>query len=490
MPLLIMSLCINPRFSHCENRHEQHTGDAPSSPALLHQLEAPDPSSPAAQPWQEVSSDALDQPSDHSWNAEEQLSPIKNDEVAVNCTSFSEPMVSAIATGNFSHARYLALRTQNTIPDCESTLSKLFTEHADRYLTTHGVPSLGNTQDTRPEARRDTQNCWNPFEDVGLDLEEASRLVLDVWDICCSQLTKAKPGFFGSTTWNNQHGSKEQCHRNGRRLCCGLFLRSLSYLRLPILQELSVNLQLSSSPTEQYQLSLEQDGFLRKYDAGGVLWPTGYLLSLCLANPPQCRIPEIVEAAKTHHGPIVSVELGAGIGAPSIVLAKTLDQYIPSNTTRVLATDRALHSLALITSNSQAARVAVMVTHIQDHTNITLLQGMMRQTVQTEGGGYAIVLGSSLQSLFDWKTNDLGHVLWKVLDTLVCRINPNAVALLAHASGAVVPPSEDGIFDLVRSISGNDMSMRTRSGDDSDFQLSLYRRRRDRVLEQRECASD
>jgi hypothetical protein len=415
------------------------------------------------------------------------------DATVSDCPVLCEPMVGAIERGSFSYARFLALQVRNEHPECESTLAGLYTLHANLFLSVRPpeVPLATVALDqgtTRNAPFFEETNCWVPGGDDGLDLEGASKIVLERWDTCCSQLTpkptsKAKRGGFDGKVKNKE---EELCYQDSpsdnkrRRLCCGIFPGSLSHLRLPALQELTISLRLATSPTEEYQVTLEQDGFLRKYDPAGVLWPTGYLLCVCLTFPDRCGLPEVLEAVRGHHDSAVSVELGTGIGAPSIALSRFLKQrqlHAPSKAYRVLATDRAMHALALVASNSQAVGVPVLLAQIEDHTNVTQLNEMMERTVETIGGGYAIVLGSSLESLFDWKTRDPKHRLWVVLDTLVCKINRDAIAVLAHISGAVVPP-KGGMFELVRTVSGNDLEMFTRAGDDSDFEISVYRRKR------------
>ncbi|CAB9511512.1 expressed unknown protein [Seminavis robusta] len=428
----------------------------------------------------------------------------------VDCTALSEPMVDAIQMGSFSHARHLALQLQNHHPDCESTLASLYTQQADAFLSVRpaGVPLSRvalNSGTARNHAVLEEFNCWTPGREAidGLDVEQASDLVLDRWDACCSQLTPKQ-----DLLWDDEETkSDEYCVQpnapkikhppafaaelfrptgGGPRLCCGLFAGSMTHLRLPLIHEVTLSVRLLTSPTKAYQITLEQDGFLRKYDPAGVLWPAGYMMGLCLSTADTyCGIPELIQAARNHHDTVISIELGAGIGLPSIVLSRYLREHdleVPSKAPRVLATDKAMHALALIAANSQAAGVPVLVTHAEDHTNTTVLETMIERTLETVGGGYAIVLGASLQALFDWKTRDPRHKLWKVLDTLVCRINPDAVAVLAHVTGAVVPPSEGGIFELVRTVSAGHLHMKSRSGDDSDFQISVFRRKRQRQL--------
>lgn len=370
-------------------------------------------------------------------------------------------MVNDLDRGRFPQARRLALQIQEEYPLCQSSLAKLYVQHADAFLATKDSLSRLDFADPRPNLV-DSATCWNPYrdDDKSCNLEEAANIVLDKWDLCCSRV---------ASTQNDPESDQkiqEECEKDGHRLCCDFYQGSLSYLRLPALQETTVHLKLDRD--QLLGIILQQDGFLRKFDPAGVLWPTGYLLSICLADPSHCGIPELFMAAESHSDDHAAIELGAGIGAPSIVLSKLLQER--GLEARVLATDRALHALALTATNSHAAGASVLVKQLEDHSDLAQLEKL--------GGGYAIVLGSSLQSLFDWNTRDPNHTLWEVLDKLLDKENPQAIAILAHINGAVVPPKEEGAsFELVRTISGNHLGMWTRSGDDSDFAISIYRRK-------------
>lgn len=447
---------------------EQEKSSSEVDPADMPMEDVP---SPHEQPEQasdeEEQADQLNE-KDHATKEGHSTSFFMEDLKTIDCSHLSQHMVKALQRGSFSTARQMALLNQNENPACESTLASLYKEHANAFLAAEyslvTVRRVAAMDKIRSKAIVDSPECWNPLAD-GLEWEDASSIVLERWDLCCSQLESAKEQ-------RDFNAVQQQCFHDGNRLCCGFVEGSLSHLRLPALQEVAVNMRLDIFEEE---LALEQDGFLRKYDPAGVLWPTGYLLSMCLADPELCGVPELLEAAYASTSGLIAIELGAGIGAPSLVLAKLLQvQDIADNhEPRVLATDQALHALALTAANSQAVGAPVLTQHLKDHANLTELSQL--------GQRFAIVLGSSLQSLFDWKTRDPGHTLWKVLDVLLDPKNSNAIAILAHVMGAVEPPRDEGaLFELVRTISGNDMDMRTRSGDDSDFAISVYRRKLNR----------
>jgi hypothetical protein len=419
---------------------------------------------------------------------------IPQDEVEEECYAEAHEMLATVDDGRFSYARLLALRIQQQKPRCEKTLAKLYMSHTNVFLNQKPdinwlmrIATSEKKDDThqRVEASQDDEDCWTGTEfNDGIDIDDASTIVLDSWDKCCSQLGRQKssgiiPG-----------EEEEECYQvskytfQRKRMCCNFFQGSLTHLKLPAIEELSLRLRLApSNPPgiQPYDIILEQDGFLRKYGTSSVLWPTGYLLTLCMADPIKCGIPEIFDAVNAAPSMLAAVEIGAGTGAPSIALSRSIhamkDNGNKNNAPRVVVTDRAPESLALILSNARASGAAVEVTRTSDHTNTTALESFKNNNIRNAGvEGYAVVLGSSLETLFDFKTNDPRHKLWSSLDRLVDPNNPDAVAVLAHVKGAVLPPRTRGKFELVKTISGNYFDMLTRLGDDSDFEISVYRR--------------
>jgi hypothetical protein len=101
-----------------------------------------------------------------------------------------------------------------------------------------------------------------------------------------------------------------------RPIC--FFLLNALIIRLRLGTDHSLDTTGTRQPlVEETIYDLEQDGFLRKHDVAGILWPTGYLLSLCLAAPRACGVPELYQAVKTATtnatlSPALAVELGAG----------------------------------------------------------------------------------------------------------------------------------------------------------------------------------
>jgi hypothetical protein len=238
-------------------------------------------------------------------------------------------------------------------------------------------------------------------------------------------------------------------------------------------------------------LTLEQDGFLRPFDVSSLLWPAGYLLTLCVASPINCGALEVSKALDfaLNHGIVdkpYALELGAGIGGPSLAMSIFIadaikaraggKQVYPSPQSFVVATDFAPHSLALLIANTQANKAPVTIARA-DHMNVTSLSELKERSFPHDGGetGFAIVLGSSLQAFFVG-TEESSADLWKALDVLLDRRNPHAVAVLAHTKAEPVHPPSDGRFRLCRRISGDKFRMKTRSGEESDFVISVFQR--------------
>ena len=406
-----------------------------------------------------------------------------------------EAVVEAIRNGDFSAARYYAHQSHSASSTCTSStssLSQLYICEADNFLK-HNNPNhnhlpISKRKKLRLESHVDRPDCWN------LNFNGDKIAMHTWWDRCCSQLFLFQSGknkHDNSSVrhpFNTERDHSSRCQRSdGSRLCCELSRGSSTYLHLPLLNELAVRLRVETDiigttyggPARRVETyNLEQDGFLRKYDVAGILWPTGYLLGLCVAGPDFCGVPEIhhaIEASATTDdigtniaaasSRALAVELGAGIGVPSIVLARSLG-------ISVVATDQAPHALALTSANSQAANASVQ-TALLDHFNAT---DVVRFLEELASPGFAVVLGSSLQAMFDVSTEDPEHQLWKTLELLLDPANPHAVALLAHSIKTLQPP-RDGGFRHVRTISGNLFGMKTRYGKESDFEISVFQRR-------------
>lgn len=324
------------------------------------------------------------------------------------------------------------------------------------------------------------------------------------WDDCCSMLPKERNNniIVGKET-NHHQAMLEMLEGDADNVpgddgcaiskpCCDFSVGSSSHLRLPALHEPALAVRIISQGTRRRILDLEQDGYLRLFDVAGILWPSGYLLAQCVANPSICGIQGEMDRARSRHRKLskrqgsspLAVELGTGIGAPSIALAWYLQQY-GAERHQVVATDVAPHALALTVSNAWHNDVSVAVD-LLNYTNTTTVKEIREKYFLTPMGtstrspdkqsGFAVVMGSSLQSLFR-DSHEPSSILWKTLGILMDRSNPHAIAILVHVRSDPVMPPSDGSFELIAQISGDRFDMQTRAGDSSDFEIFIFRRR-------------
>jgi len=288
---------------------------------------------------------------------------------------------------------------------------------------------------------------------------------IEQWNACCSH-------------WRDLSASK--CIDN--EFCCELVEGTDHHLILPALREPKLQIRLEKS-TEV--IEIEQDGLLQLYDVSGVLWPAGYLLGLCLSDPVKCGAEEIFGAISNVTQPF-GLELGSGVGFASISLSKTMSLYANAHT--VIATDISKSALDLTVTNAYQNGVGEMIVAMEaDYRDkgsmmevkntIDLLRGNTSKQVQQ---GFDIIIGSSLQSLFDG-TQNCNAPLWLTLDTLLSKSNPSSTVILSHirsGSERIQVPDETIPFELVRRIAGDHFNMKTRDGNNSDFELVILRRRR------------
>lgn len=402
------------------------------------------------------------------------------------CEGLAGVIVEAVAIARLSEARTLALEALWDRPECEKSLRQAYVTAADEKLSDEGYLSAVDAASPSPGAtvrrsRNDDERCWDGMGD--------SKAAPSTWDRCCSLL----PGVEASSppSFASDFPSEGCVDSRGFRLCCDFFQGSPCYLRLPALREIALNVRVSfDESAETSTLSLEQDGFLRPFDVAAILWPAGYLLTLCVAAPRSCNVPEIVQAAnhafESRQSLVspVAVELGAGIGAASIALALSLGRTFGNIKGKalfsplVVATDKAPHALALSVANANRNGASVGVAQV-DHTNATSLS-QLSQSFATgiegdNGSSFAIVIGSSLGSFFDG-TDDPQSALWLAMDLLLDSDNPNAVTVLAHTKAEPLKPPGDGSFRLIRQIPGDFFGMETHSGTSSDFEISIFQR--------------
>ena len=310
---------------------------------------------------------------------------------------------------------------------------------------------------------------------------------IERWNKCCS--------YFRSCSTDKESVCFDE---NAQHVCCELSEGLDNHLILPALREPMVKIRVNIKGKDKSELiTIEQEGSLKMFDVAGVLWPAGYLLGLCLSNPIECGVPEVLDAIRraTNKQPM-AVELGSGVGFPSICLAKALqyhwknkvddtgevcddhDSVLPI----IVATDTSNTSLALTASNSYKNGVGeiVKIAHA-NHTDTNSLSMLSQQFTSSFGEGFDIVFGASLQNLFDG-TNLKSASLWHSLDALLSKENQNAIVVLSHVRTGneqiELPPASERMFECVRRVSGDKFGMKTRDGHSSDFEVVLLRRRR------------
>ena len=424
------------------------------------------------------------------------------------CTDYIDEINQYVRKGQLSLARFTAVEAVSSHPECERNIAKSYAEVSDELLQRkHGYLSLVESAAQLPSGMiiedrlwpADSMPCWDGSNDI---IEDASNR----WDECCSAFSRRDTSRTSTAT---PFSAKDVTCKSpsGLPLCCDFFAGSSLHLRLPALREVALNVRVSvpsksenataatASTLKNFTLSLEQDGFLRPFDVSSILWPAGYLLTICAGSPMQCGASELLQAIDTAVGKgqssSLAIELGAGIGGPSISLSLFIQQAyarVKASTSclvevesphhsMVVATDNALHSLALITANALSNHASVDAIQA-DYTNLTALA-----EIRKEMGGFAVVLGSSLQAFFDG-TDNPGAALWSALDVLLDQNNPDAVAVLSHTRTEQIKSPKDSRYTLCRRISGDVFGMQTRSGDTSDFGISFFQRRQKQPLVQ------
>ena len=437
-----------------------------------------------------------------------------------DCSDLVEEIHKLVTAGALSAARYVAFQSllddNHEASRCKGQILEAYTSMADSYLKGNKNlteylrlvdHSFDNQDKRRNKAKRDdTEYCQSKYN-AGDSLDTSSLnyiMTPEDWDRCCSLLpqqrgeqeTLQQP--FVST--QDSHDPKNLLEEECSQICCEFSRQhnSWAHVRLPALFEPAVRLWLSA---DVGVLELEQESFLRPYDPAGVLWPGGYLLALCVADPVRCGIEDVLHRALNNHisSPASIIELGAGIGAPSIALDLYAQTHLRSATQKnftIIATDTAPHALSLMVANAKANNHAknhdVLVPAIANFTDLASLRRLKRDHILMMSNendtkyGFDVVLGSSLQSLFREDTSHPEALLWQALDTLMEDSSPNhhAIAILVHTTVESLQPPSDGSFRLLKRISGEVIGMRNRhvqvGGGDrpptSDFEVAVFAR--------------
>ena len=277
----------------------------------------------------------------------------KNNSSAIFDISFLDEFRRLVESGKLSLARRKALEAlQNPSPskckknDISKVYAETFKESYDaggneylrkiiKYIHTNNQPTL--------IAKKDSPNCSKTHSDW------STVDPYQLWDESCSILPSGNMEMIirpsnefslSSFSWQKPFSEFPP-----QAQCCVFTPGSWTYLRLPAIHEPAIRLgipyhhddgaQQNSSRSTNVSttfLNLEQDGYLRPFDVAGILWPTGYMISLCLGDLVGCPIPELRvliteyqqsfipdgtsnpdELYRNH--PLLALELGTGIGA-------------------------------------------------------------------------------------------------------------------------------------------------------------------------------
>ena len=281
-----------------------------------------------------------------SYTDKNKTSPIFNN-------TFLDEFRQLVESGKLSLARRKALEAlQNPSPSkCKKdAIAKVYAETFKESYNAGGneylrkiIKSLHTNHQPTLIAKKDSPNCsktnsdWSTVDPYQL------------WDESCSILPSANMEMMirssnefplSSLSWQKPFSEFPP-----QAQCCVFTPGSWTYLRLPAIHEPAIRLgipyhhhddaQRNSSTSTNVSitfLNLEQDGYLRPFDVAGILWPTGYMISLCLGDLVGCPIPELRvlvteyqqsfipdetlntdELYRNH--PLLALELGTGIGA-------------------------------------------------------------------------------------------------------------------------------------------------------------------------------
>ena len=311
-----------------------------------------------------------------------------------------------------------------------------------------------------PDVRQDPigLNCQHPLGSFPVGL----------WNACCSKVSWRNrpngstgsvssmvidPFFLGATVVDDPCAS----------FCCELHELSTAALHLPLLDELALRLRVDialpndTTSKQTNTFFIQQDGWLRPYEPSTVLWPTGYLLALCLSQPARCG-----DIGNTRRR--VILEIGPGVGAALVVASRVFTPEM------IIAVDASTAALALVHDNLlyQSSEVASSPRVILHHANI------MTDAVCDRFGPVDMVLVSSVPALL--QQHDL---LESLLD---CWLDSDGVAVIAY-SLEQPPPIIDNNYDHYNRviISARQLSLRTRRSytsddDDDEFSIAVLRK--------------
>lgn len=294
--------------------------------------------------------------------------------------------------------------------------------------------------------------------------------------------------------------SREQCGlATPSSSRCALASGSSAALLLPMLREpkISIALRTSNDVREGNHgpilLHIEQDGFLRPFDVATVVWPAGYLLGLWVAGfaSMQQELGWAEEQLDAHDeasctgssgstSSLSVLDLGTGTGVSAIAAAASLGEAAS-----VTASDKANHSLALVTANAALNGYRSVKPAQLDYERDEDVAAFA-----LSNGPFDLVMGAALMEFASTPR------LWQVLRALTSKGSSEAasslsehrqhgktrrhrasIVALAHTVGGIDKPPPGCGFDEVKRISGLEYGLHTRwSREESDFEVVVLRR--------------
>jgi hypothetical protein len=414
------------------------------------------------------------------------------------------------ADGHLTEARHEALQLISRHDCCDrKEVSRAYREGLTTFLARRDVDHQVISK-VHNVAEEDAEDCV-----LG---PPSSPDIYSAWDDACSMIIDRRDNHSHRGLSPQSPSSSPfvdgTTNRSHPTWCCSFGPHNpWTYLRLPALEEPAIRLQIPYHPLEQQQqrqhpsdhfvLELEQDGFLRPYQVDAVLWPSGYMLALCMGDLWHC-LPELMSSPMSPSPSFVALELGGGIGAASVALARYLDTVVTGgahDVTLLVASEISPYARMLTASNARYNNHVgpgdSIRTVAMDHLNRTSMRHV-KQSMAVDG--FDLVFGSSLQDLFHDTGTDDDAPLWRALDLLLSTRNDRALAVLAH-TGCDDDDDDDrlrvpfrGRFELVRRISGMDPMfgpMRAfRQDESSDFEICVFRRRRRRRRQRNQVSNE
>ena len=252
-------------------------------------------------------------------------------------SSFLDEFRWLIQSGKLSSARRKALEElQKPNPNKleKNDLTKIYIETFQSSYDAGGDEYLQKIRNSLNEptlrAKDDSPNCVRTHSDwTTVDPYE-------LWDESCSILPRPVNEATLDSSFLPLSGQNSFSASSFQEQCCVFTPGSWTYLRLPAIFEPAIQVGIPQSYILERNasttfLNLDQDGYLRPYDVAGILWPTGYMLSLCLGDIFGCPIPELHDLIRANQNDLIAnrlstpngmiqnhplaLELGAGIGA-------------------------------------------------------------------------------------------------------------------------------------------------------------------------------